>query len=128
MKMVQRPLSPHLQAYRLPLAAIISITHRIVGAILFVVGIAVSLYCLLWLVGVNLIWADFVLFSFVGRLKLSFGVVLTVFYILAELRYILWGCNIGINNTFVRQSNGLILLGTGIISGICLMCIWGIRQ
>lgn len=29
-----RPLSPHLQVYRLPMAALMSITHRITGAIL----------------------------------------------------------------------------------------------
>ncbi|MFP4097987.1 MAG: succinate dehydrogenase, cytochrome b556 subunit [Alphaproteobacteria bacterium] len=28
----QRPTSPHLQAYRLPLTAILSITHRMTGA------------------------------------------------------------------------------------------------
>ncbi len=32
----QRPLSPHLQVYRLPLTAIISITHRMTGAVLAV--------------------------------------------------------------------------------------------
>lgn len=30
----QRPLSPHLQAYRLPLTGIISITHRMTGVAL----------------------------------------------------------------------------------------------
>lgn len=29
-----RPLSPHLQVYRLPMAALMSISHRITGAIL----------------------------------------------------------------------------------------------
>lgn len=31
---VQRPLSPHLQVYKLPLTALMSITHRITGAAL----------------------------------------------------------------------------------------------
>lgn len=31
-KKVQRPLSPHLQVYKLPLTAIMSITHRVTGA------------------------------------------------------------------------------------------------
>lgn len=30
----QRPLSPHLQVYRLPMTAVLSITHRITGAVL----------------------------------------------------------------------------------------------
>ncbi len=33
-KTFARPLSPHLQVYRLPMTALMSITHRITGAIL----------------------------------------------------------------------------------------------
>ncbi|WP_026609795.1 succinate dehydrogenase, cytochrome b556 subunit [Methylocaldum szegediense] len=32
--MSERPLSPHLQIYRLPLTAILSITHRVTGVLL----------------------------------------------------------------------------------------------
>lgn len=39
----QRPLSPHLQVYRLPLPAIASITHRITG-----VGLTVGTLVLAW--------------------------------------------------------------------------------
>lgn len=38
-----RPLSPHLQVYRLPLLAILSILHRITG-----VGLAIGLLMLTW--------------------------------------------------------------------------------
>jgi len=38
-----RPLSPHLQVYRLPLTAILSILHRITG-----VGLSVGLLMLTW--------------------------------------------------------------------------------
>lgn len=41
-----RPLSPHLQVYRLPLLAIMSITHRITG-----VGLVVGLFLLAWWLG-----------------------------------------------------------------------------
>ena len=34
MKPTDRPLSPHLQAYKLPLTGIISITHRMTGVVL----------------------------------------------------------------------------------------------
>ncbi|MDQ7091544.1 MAG: succinate dehydrogenase, cytochrome b556 subunit [Methylococcales bacterium] len=36
MKPSNRPLSPHLQAYKLPLTGIISITHRMTGTVLSV--------------------------------------------------------------------------------------------
>lgn len=39
----QRPLSPHLQVYRLPLPAISSITHRVTG-----VGLTVGTLVLAW--------------------------------------------------------------------------------
>jgi len=39
----QRPLSPHLQVYRLPLPALSSITHRITG-----VGLTVGTLLLAW--------------------------------------------------------------------------------
>lgn len=47
MEQRKRPLSPHLQAYRLPLTAVASMTHRMTGVllasglILFVVSLAV---------------------------------------------------------------------------------------
>lgn len=40
-----RPLSPHLQAYRLPLTGLISISHRITGVMLSL-GLFVFLYLL----------------------------------------------------------------------------------
>ena len=40
-----RPISPHLQAYKLPLTGIISITHRITGVLLSV-GLIVIIYIL----------------------------------------------------------------------------------
>jgi succinate dehydrogenase / fumarate reductase, cytochrome b subunit len=39
-----RPLSPHLQVYRLPMAALMSITHRITGVILSGGFILVTLF------------------------------------------------------------------------------------
>lgn len=39
----QRPLSPHLQVYRLPLPALTSITHRITG-----IGLTVGTLLLVW--------------------------------------------------------------------------------
>jgi succinate dehydrogenase / fumarate reductase, cytochrome b subunit len=41
-----RPISPHLQAYKLPLTGIISITHRMTGVLLSV-GLMVIVYMIL---------------------------------------------------------------------------------
>ncbi len=41
---VQRPLSPHLQVYKLPLTALMSITHRITGASLAIGTLLVTAF------------------------------------------------------------------------------------
>ncbi len=43
-KNVQRPLSPHLQVYKLPLTALMSISHRITGAALAAGTVLVVLF------------------------------------------------------------------------------------
>ena len=47
MATTQRPLSPHLQVYRLPLTAMISITHRMTGAVLAMGLLAMPLILLM---------------------------------------------------------------------------------
>ncbi|MBY0511485.1 MAG: succinate dehydrogenase, cytochrome b556 subunit, partial [Rhodospirillaceae bacterium] len=42
-KPAARPLSPHLSVYRLPLAAVLSITHRITG-----IGLTLGILLLTW--------------------------------------------------------------------------------
>ena len=46
--MAHRPLSPHLQIYQLPFAAILSITHRVTGVFL-TLGSVLLVY---WLVAI----------------------------------------------------------------------------
>ncbi|MGH8551188.1 MAG: succinate dehydrogenase, cytochrome b556 subunit [Methylococcales bacterium] len=47
-KPISRPLSPHLQIYRLPLTAILSITHRATGVVI-TLGM---IYLVVWLMGI----------------------------------------------------------------------------
>jgi len=44
--LANRPLSPHLQVYRLPLTGLLSITHRITGVLLSL-GLVIVVYVLL---------------------------------------------------------------------------------
>lgn len=123
--MIRRPLSPHLQIYKLPLAAIISISHRIIGAAFFLATIAVAIYCLLVLSHLNLEWIDNLIFSWFGKLKISFLVMALFFYSLAESRYIIWSLNFGLSIFFIRLSNLLILIVTAILSIMGWFVIWG---
>lgn len=123
--MIGRPLSPHLQIYKLPLAAIISISHRVMGAVLFVSAIVISLLCFVWLAHINFSWVTSLIFSWLGKIKATWLIVGVIFYALAEIRYIVWGLNHGISPTFVRASNILIVVTTVAISMMCWVKMWG---
>lgn len=86
-----RPLSPHLQIYRLPLLALMSITHRITG-----VGLVVGLVALAaWLGAAASGPAAFAAAqsffgSFIGYLLL-FGWSVALFFHLGHgIRHLLW--------------------------------------
>lgn len=122
--MISRPLSPHLQIYKLPLAAIISISHRMMGIVFFVSGVVIALICLTWMANINLAWLFALVFSWLGKMKATWLVVGVVFYAMAEIRYIIWGLNYGMSPTFVSTSNILIVASTLAISTICWVKMW----
>lgn len=105
--MRQRPLSPHLQVYKLPAAAIISISHRILSGALYFMGVVFALYCVLDVFGMDLSWLQSIVFSWWGKLKITFILPMLVFYALSEIRYIIWFYNSGFSKSFVCLSNSL---------------------
>lgn len=123
--MISRPLSPHMQIYKLPLAAVISISHRIMGAVLFVSAIVIALFCLAWFAHINLSWITDLTFSWLGKIKATWLIAGVVLYALAEIRYIIWGLNHGITPTFVNTSNVVIIATTFTISLMCWVKMWG---
>lgn len=122
--MLSRPLSPHLQIYKLPLTAIISISHRAMGVVFFVSAIVIALMCLIWLTGINLTWMSSLIFSWLGKIKMTWLVLGVIFYALAEVRYTIWELNMGMSPTFVNTTNFAILLLTLIISIGCWIGMW----
>ncbi len=95
-----RPLSPHLQIYRLPLTAIISITHRATG-VAITVGM---LYLVTWLMGIAAGPDQFqntqsFIDSFFGRLLLFFWSFALFFHFVHGIRHLMWD----IGKTFERE-------------------------
>ncbi|MGE5502912.1 MAG: succinate dehydrogenase, cytochrome b556 subunit [Actinomycetota bacterium] len=86
-----RPLSPHLQIYRLPLLAVMSITHRITG-----VGLVVGLLALAWWLGAAASGPDAFaaarswLGSPLGLLALFGWTVCLFFHLGHGIRHLLW--------------------------------------
>lgn len=96
MAQVERPLSPHLQVYRLPLTAVASITHRATG-----VGLGFGTLLLTWwLVAAASgpeAYANFQWFagSIIGILVLFGFTWALCFHLLNGLRHLFWDAGWG---------------------------------
>jgi succinate dehydrogenase / fumarate reductase cytochrome b subunit len=116
-KPVVRPLSPHLQIYRLPLTALISITHRITG-----VGLAIgTLLLTYWVVAAASGPAaygtamDFISSWFGNLLLLGFSVSL-FFHLCNGIRHLVWDAGGSFDLKHAATGNMLVLLGTVILT------------
>jgi succinate dehydrogenase / fumarate reductase cytochrome b subunit len=120
--MSNRPLSPHLQVYRLPLVAVLSITHRMTGIFLGL-GTLVLLY---WL-GAAASGADAyasaqsVFDMFIVKLVLV-GWTWAFFYHLCNgIRHLFWDAGVGLEIATAAQS-GYVVLATSVV---LTLLVWG---
>lgn len=115
--MQKRPLSPHLQVYKLPLTALLSITHRATGVALSV-GTLVVVY---WLTSLAagpeaFASANAVLGSFLGKLVL-FGWTWALFYHTCNgIRHMAWDIGKGLTNEGSAVSNKLVIAGSVVLT------------
>jgi succinate dehydrogenase / fumarate reductase cytochrome b subunit len=123
----QRPLSPHLQVYRLPLAAVLSISHRISGVVL-------SLAVMLLVVMLALLAFEPFLFdtirgffdTTVGNIAFGGFVLAFWYHFCSGLRHLLWDFGYGYDLKTVKITNILIILWTIILtSGTMCRFIYG---
>ena len=112
-----RPLSPHLQVYKLPLTAVMSITHRITG-----VGLAVGTLLLVWWLvaaaagpeaGAR---APGFIGSFFGLL-LMFGWSAALYYHLCNgIRHLVWDAGKSFELTDADRNNKVVLGATAVLT------------
>ena len=112
-----RPLSPHVQIYRLPLLALMSITHRITG-----VGLVVGLVALAYWLGAAAYGPDAfaraqaVLGSPLGLLLL-FGWTVALFFHLGHgIRHLLWEAGWGFEIPEAYFSAKVALVATAVLT------------
>jgi succinate dehydrogenase / fumarate reductase, cytochrome b subunit len=117
--MTERPISPHLTIYKLPMAALISIIHRGVGVVVYLFLILFAVYFLLLAHG-GASYLDPFLRSWLGVMKLTGMMIILYFYLFGEIRYIIWSLNKGFSPTFIRWSNWVIL-GMTALMGFALI-------
>jgi succinate dehydrogenase / fumarate reductase cytochrome b subunit len=89
--MSERPLSPHLQIYRLPLTAILSITHRITGVFLSAGSVLWVMYLMAVAQGgASFAQAQALLNSFLGWLFLWGWIFALYFHLCHGIRHLVW--------------------------------------
>ncbi len=110
-----RPVSPHLQVYKLPFDAILSISHRITGVVLCVGALLLTYWLMAATYGPEVFaTAQAVLGSWVGQLVLL-GVVFSLWYHLANgIRHFVWDTGRGLDLTQLRAS-GLAVVAIALI-------------
>jgi len=118
-----RPLSPHLDVYKLPLSAMLSVVHRGTGAFL-TMGTIVLVWWLMALAGGEeaFMSAQEFLGSFFGRLIL-FGWSFALFFHLANgIRHLIWDAGYCFEKAEVEKSS-FVVLG---VSGFLTFVVWGL--
>lgn len=112
-----RPLSPHLQVYKLPLAAKTSILTRITGHAL-VAGILLLVW---WLVAAvsspgAFAIADWVVRSWIGFIVLAGSTWALWYHTLAGIRHLFYDAGIGLEIEQARKSSWMIIIGSVILT------------
>ena len=117
----KRPLSPHLQVYRLTLSMLMSGLHRITGLFL-VVGMVVLTWWLLAAAAGQNAYATFEAFStsWIGRLILFGFSWAALHHLLGGLRYLLWDLSIWIDN----EEREWLIRANIIGSILCTVLLW----
>src|SRR5579862_466508 len=107
-----RPLSPHLDVYRMTLTMAMSIVHRITGVGLYI-GVILMAWFLLALSGNGSTFAAFAAFihSIIGKLLLL-GFTWALFHhLLGGVRHAFWDAGIGLDKPLREQFAQATLIG-----------------
>ena len=109
----QRPLSPHLQIYRLPLAARLSVLHRGTGVFLSLAAFALVLW-LLAAAGSREEYEQFMQLARTWPAKLfALGVIFSlVLHFFTGLRHMLWDVGWGLELKRTLATNWVIVVSS----------------
>lgn len=106
-----RPMSPHLQVYRLPLNAILSISHRLTGVVLALGGILVVAMLIAAAAGSQAYGAIYVVAAhWLGQLVLLGFTLALYFHLCAGVRHLFWDAGYGYELSTARRSSWAILV------------------
>lgn len=120
----KRPLSPHLQIYRLPLAAITSILNRITG-----VGMTLASILIVWWFAAGAFSAayfDFVdglLTSIFGELILIGSLAALWFHMLNSTRHLIWDTGRMMDVETVEKTSYIVFGATVVLTILTILAV-----
>jgi succinate dehydrogenase / fumarate reductase, cytochrome b subunit len=123
-----RPLSPHLQVYRLPTTAVLSILHRITGVFLCAGAVVICLGLLALADGMTS-WDRFVELatSLPGKLIMAAFLLTNLYHFLTGMRHLVWDAGSGFANEQTARSNVvlIVLFAVGALALLYLFFVGG---
>ena len=122
-----RPLSPHLQVYRLPLAGILSFAHRTTGVGLALGALALAYWINAAAYGPDTFYQAQALMGHWFPRLLLFGWTLSLFFHLCNgIRHLFWDAGIGLEIEQVNMSGWLVLIGTILLTLLSWLAGYGL--
>lgn len=121
----QRPLSPHLQVYNLPLTARLSISFRIAGVLLYLF----MLVFIAWL-GIMVFKGELadqmqaILSSAEGKVVLLLIVFTCYFHLANGVRHLFWDMLVGLEKGSLKLSGILVL----VFAFVMTLVTWGLAS
>lgn len=114
-----RPLSPHLQVYRLPLNALLSITHRITGVVL-ALGAALVVAALVAAASGSRVYQSFHAASYhwLGQVVLIGFTLALYFHLCAGVRHLFWDAGHGYELRAANLGSWAIMLGAVVLTAV----------
>lgn len=113
----QRPLSPHLQVYRLPLTALMSISHRATGAALVLGTILVAAFLIAAAGGeaqYNFVMS--IAMHPLGKIVLFFWSAALYYHMCNGIRHMIWDTGCMLRKDTAMRSNYVVLVSAATLT------------
>ncbi|MEE9354669.1 MAG: succinate dehydrogenase, cytochrome b556 subunit [Methylococcaceae bacterium] len=124
MEKKNRPLSPHLQVYRLPLTGLMSISHRITG-VLLTLGLVVFVYLLYAVANGESSFASLQVFMNFWLVKLFSWLLLYAlfFHLCHGVRHLIWDYGLGLEKEQITQHNQIEIASSVFLTFVMVILV-----
>ena len=122
MSLSKVPLSPHLQVYRLPLVALVSISHRACGV---VNGLGYALF-IIFLISIATGYETYkisyiILTSTIGKILVSLWIFSLYLHMSNGVRHLFWDFGYGFSGNSPLISSFIVLASSVILTGVTVL-------